>query len=57
MRKPSDHMTRLLDEIGGEPLEGSGFEEEAQEWGFAIPPGPEDPSLDASLLEEPRNVE
>ncbi len=57
MHKPNDHKARLLDEIGGEPLEGSGFEDEAPEWGFAIPPGPEDPSLDAFIREELGNVE
>jgi hypothetical protein len=57
MPKRNDHFARILDDIGGEPLEGSGFEDEAPDCGFAIPPGPEDPSLDASTREEPRNVD
>jgi hypothetical protein len=57
MGKRSDHRIGLLDEIGGEPLEGSGFEDVAMEWGFAIPPGPEDPSVDISPKQEPSDVD
>ena len=57
MPKGNDRVARILDDIGGEPLEDSGFEDEAPEWGFAIPPGPEDPALDVSMREERRNVD
>ena len=56
MSGKSDRKTRPLDDIGGEPLEDSGFEGEAPEWGFAIPPGPEDPALGVLMREERRNV-
>ena len=51
MGKRSDHRIRLLDEILGE------LEDAAMEWGFAIPPGPEDPSGDISTKQEPTDVD
>ena len=41
MRKPSDTATAFLNEIGGEPLEGSGFEQEIPDPSFErIDPSP-----------------
>ena len=59
MRNAGKHEQALLDEIGGEPLEGSGFEDETPDPSFEVAdPNPQtDKPRRSETKKERRHVE